>query len=193
MAVKFSRVQRSVHQQFAGLAVERRQRLVHQHDGGIDAQRPGDADALAHAARELAGQRLSEIAELGAAQHVVDDFRPAGPAQPMILERQADVALDRAPGQQGKILEDVGQRVERTWRRLAELQNAAAAGQLEAADQPQQGRLAAARGPDDADDLAAADGQLEVVQHLHVAIGMADVFEAKIHRSLLAGAQNVST
>ena len=39
-----------LHQQFAGLRVQRRERLVHQEDRGLHRKRPRNADALAHAA-----------------------------------------------------------------------------------------------------------------------------------------------
>ena len=41
-------------QRFGGQHVERRERLVHQQDVGVDDERAGEADALAHAARQLA-------------------------------------------------------------------------------------------------------------------------------------------
>ena len=61
-----------LHQQFAGLRIQRRQRLVHQQDRGPHRQRARDADALAHAAGQLLGIGAAEIRQAGAAQRVVD-------------------------------------------------------------------------------------------------------------------------
>ena len=50
-----------IHQQFAGLAVERRQRLVHQHDRGVHGQGTRDSHALFHTAGQLLGQGLGKV------------------------------------------------------------------------------------------------------------------------------------
>ena len=51
----------------AGQRVERRQRLVEQQDVGIDGERAGDRDALAHAAGQLGRPAVGGVAE---ADHV---------------------------------------------------------------------------------------------------------------------------
>src|SRR3546814_20349805 len=48
----------------AGDLVERPERLVHQEEIGLEAERAGDRDALLHAARELPGKLLLEAAEV---------------------------------------------------------------------------------------------------------------------------------
>ena len=48
--------------------VERAERLIHQDDFGIGGQRAGEADALLHAARELAGVALHPVAEADLAE-----------------------------------------------------------------------------------------------------------------------------
>ena len=45
-----------------GLGVERAERLVEQQHVGLGGERPGDGHALAHAAGQLAGQRVGELA-----------------------------------------------------------------------------------------------------------------------------------
>ncbi len=72
-------IEEILHQQVARLRVERRQRLVHQQHGRAHHQRAGDADALAHAARELLRQRVGEIVELGALQRVARRARSRSP------------------------------------------------------------------------------------------------------------------
>ena len=52
-----------VAQALAGQHVERRERLVHQQHVGLDDERARDADALAHAAGELARQRALEAGQ----------------------------------------------------------------------------------------------------------------------------------
>ena len=48
---------------------------------------------------------------------------------------------------------------------------------LEAGDHAQQRRLAAARGPDEHDELARPDREVDAVDHLVVAVGLDDVLE----------------
>jgi hypothetical protein len=48
---------------------------------------------------------------------------------------------------------------------------------LEAGDHPQQGGLAAARRADEHDEFAVLDLQLDVLQDLHVAVGLLDVLD----------------
>ena len=50
-------------QNFAGLRVERGERLVHQQDRRVDGERADEADALLHAAGELIGIVLLEAGE----------------------------------------------------------------------------------------------------------------------------------
>src|SRR5262249_57900531 len=47
----------------AGLLVERAERLVHQQNAGLEAERAGERGALAHATGELCGIVLREILE----------------------------------------------------------------------------------------------------------------------------------
>src|SRR5262249_57455624 len=47
----------------AGLLVERAERLVHEQDAGLEAERAGERGALAHTAGELGGIVLREVLE----------------------------------------------------------------------------------------------------------------------------------
>ena len=53
--VGLPQLEQLVLQDLAHLGVERGERLVHQQDLGLDGERPGDGDALLHAARQRAG------------------------------------------------------------------------------------------------------------------------------------------
>ena len=101
------------HQQLARLSVEGGQRLVEQQHGRPHDQRAGDADALAHAAGELLGIGRRELAEAGQGERRGDALARARRRERTVLERQADIVGDAAPGQQGEILEDVGEGIER--------------------------------------------------------------------------------
>ena len=76
--------------------VERRGRLVEQHDLGIERQRPGDGDALLLSAGAARRILLRLVAQTDAGQdlhgHVLGF--PTGAAEDPFL-RQADVAQDR--------------------------------------------------------------------------------------------------
>ena len=89
-------------------------------------------------------------------------------ARAVDLERQLDVALDAPPVEQDRCLEDhpvvavaAGLR-----RRLAVDEDLAGGRRGEVADDPQQGGLAAARRPDERDELAGPDRQVDAGQRL---------------------------
>ena len=104
------------HQQLARLRIERRQRLVEQQHGRPHDERAGDADALAHAAGELLGVGGGKLGEAGQGERRRDALAALGGAEAAVLQRQGDVGRHAAPGQQGEILEDVGEGVERIGR-----------------------------------------------------------------------------
>ncbi|MNT38091.1 hypothetical protein D3C72_1742690 [compost metagenome] len=57
--------------------------------------------------------------------------------------------------------------------------DAAGGGVLKAGDGAQQGRLAAAGGPDEDDELAVLHFEIDALENLMAAIGLADGFELK--------------
>ena len=79
-----------------------RERLVQQQDLGLHRQRPGDRDALAHAARELGGLAVHGVAEADQLDLAVDQRRALGPRPVLVhrVDRQRDVVVDAEPGQQ---------------------------------------------------------------------------------------------
>jgi hypothetical protein len=79
------------------------------------------------------------------------------PGQVAQLGEQLHVGLDGAPGQQGGVLEDVPNLVGGD-------PGGAVAGRGQPGGDPQQGALAAARRPQDADELARGDAQVDTGQ-----------------------------
>src|SRR5690606_31251362 len=80
-----------------------------------------------------------------------------------------------------EVLEDVGEGVEGVGRRFAGDEHLPGIGPLQPADETQQRGLAAARWPDDADDLAVADRERDVAQHLGRAVIVRDAVEDDVH------------
>ena len=133
-----------VEQQLPRLAVQRRERLVHQQDGGADGEGAGDGHPLLHAAGKLARQSSLEIGKFGAGQHIIDDGIGLRLAESVIFQHQRDVPGNAAPGQQGEILKDIGQWIEAVVRWGAMLENGTFIRAFQPADQAQQGRFPAA-------------------------------------------------
>ena len=91
-----------------GLLVDGRERLVHQQHVGVDRQRPGEADALAHAAGELVRVAVLEAGEADLAQMLARDLLALGPWHAAQLEAEGGVAQGGGPGQQREVLEHEG-------------------------------------------------------------------------------------
>ncbi|MHC2592777.1 hypothetical protein ACVIG9_006833 [Bradyrhizobium ottawaense] len=108
-----------LHQEFAGLRIQRGERLVHQEDRGLHRERARDADTLAHAAGELLGIGFAKISQPRAAQGILDQLTALSGRELSVQQREFDVLLHARPGQQRKILEYEGQRIEAVRRRRA--------------------------------------------------------------------------
>ena len=107
-------VQQLLLQDFAGLRVERGERLVHQQHRRIHRQRAHQADALLHAAGELIGIVLLEAGEPDQLEIVADplpDLRRA--ATPRHRQPERRVVVDGLPRQQAEMLEHHGDAVGR--------------------------------------------------------------------------------
>src|SRR5207248_3309149 len=144
------------------LHVERRERFVHKQNARTVDQALGEADALAHAARQL-----MRVAILEAGQPNPGDPLPRPGAG--IAARRAvvpgagrDVLQDGLPGEDGIALENVAHAIGDALDRAAFDPDLAVAGGLEARNQRERGRFAAAGGPDHGAELAAGDFQREV-------------------------------
>ena len=93
--------------------VERAERLVHEQDLGVVAQGPGDGDALAHAAGELARERLLEALQADELAQLVRAAPALGLVDLAQQQRQPDVLLDRVPGEEVGVLEDEAELAQR--------------------------------------------------------------------------------
>ncbi len=153
-------------QRAAGERVERAERLVHQQQFRRDGEGAGDADALLHAARELRRLALGRLLEPDAAQRRHRRLADArlGPGGVPASQRELDVPARRHPGHQRVALEDHGA-VERGAGDLAPAhQHAALVRRVEAGEDVEDLRLAAARVADEADELARIHGEPAILE-----------------------------
>ena len=162
--VALPQLQQLTAQVLRGEHVEGAERLVHQQGGRLDHQRPGEADALPHAAGQLLGVGslvAVEADDVDGAQRALGalvDCYPAG------FQAQLHVLLHGQPGHQREGLEDHrGLPVGAGQTAAAELHLAFRRGH-EAGDAAQQGGLAAAAAAEQGDELSLGNVQVDVVE-----------------------------
>src|SRR5690625_1216965 len=136
-----------LHQQFARLGIEGRQRFIEQQNGRLNRQGTRDAYSLPHAAGKLLWQSLREVRQSRSRQCVGNPLPSFPRADPVVFQDQTDVAGNRPPGQQREVLEYEGQGIEAAGRRLTLQENAALCRPQKAAQDGKQSRLATAGGP----------------------------------------------
>src|SRR5918993_65991 len=151
--------------------VERAERLVHQQQRRRERERAGDRNALLHAARQLPRVVLLEAGQLDEVDHLAHPGFAALPVPAGHLERERDVLRHGAPVVEHGVLEDdpVVAVESGPVRRLPVDEHLALARLDQVADDPQQRRLAASRGPDQGDELARLDVEVDPVEREHVA------------------------
>src|SRR3712207_4069681 len=89
------------------LRVQRRGRLVEEHELGLHRQRPGDRHALLLAARQVGGVRVGLRRDAHALEQLLRALAGTGLREPLHLDRsQGDVLHDRLVGEQVELLED---------------------------------------------------------------------------------------
>ncbi len=172
----------------AQLGIEVGQRLVHQEDGRIAHQRAAQCDALLLAARQFARQALEQVGHvehLRRLAHLLVDLRRRQPAH---LQREGEVLVDRLVGIERVVLEHHGDvailGIEIVDHAVAD-DDVAAGDRNQPGDQIERRRLAAARWPDQGDELAVVDGQRHVVDGMNGAVGLDEIFEDHVgHRQL---------
>src|SRR5262245_16932200 len=98
----------------------------------------------------------------------------------MMLERQAHVRRHAAPGQQRKILKDVGEWIERAGRQVAHDRHTAARRLEQAAENAEQRRLSATGGPDDRKDFPLRQREADVFEHGERAVAMVDAVDDQL-------------
>ena len=152
-------------QALAGEHVERGKGFVHQQHFGFHDERARDADALAHAAGQLARQRAFEAGQADHVDHLLGAARPFGRRHALRFEAQLDVFLHRQPGKQRERLEHHADAARRAIQRHAVIQHLAFIG----ADQPghdaQHGRFSRAGLAEQRDDLAFPEREIDAMQH----------------------------
>jgi hypothetical protein len=133
--------------------------------------------ALAHAAGELRGIVLREVLQPDRFERALCAGLALGPRHALEHHAEIDVLQHRVPGKQRILLEHEGDVVRhRPGDALAGNLDRAGGGRHQAADDVEQGRLAAAARPDQAEELAAPDVERGVAQGAHV-MGVARLAE----------------
>ena len=148
----------------AQLEVERPEGLVEQEDIGPVDDGPGQGDALLHPAGELAGLLAGRVSELDEVERSDRLGLPVPVPAPTQAER--DVVEDVEVREERVVLED-GVDVALVGLRVRDVpvadRDRALARLLEPGHHPQRRRLAAARRPEQREERAPGDGQVEVV------------------------------
>ncbi len=143
-------------------------------------QRPGEADALPHTARQLPrirGFEPVQADEIDGCQRSLTNFRPR---HALRLEPQGHVLEHGEPREQRKALEHHRDSGSRPDDRLTQIKHLAGRGFREARDQSQQGRLARAGSSEKPHDLSLLKVQVHTLEHqqlgpVRLGKGLADV------------------
>ena len=146
--------------------VEIAQRLVHQEHLRLAHDRPADGDALLLPARELAWQPVEQVADLEQRHHLLR-ARPDHLARHLATAQRELQVLPHGHVRVERVVLEDHRDVAVLRRHVGDVppgdRDLAGRGRLEAGDQPQQRRLAAARGPEQDHELALAAGERDVV------------------------------
>ncbi len=164
----------------AELLVERRHRLVEQQNLRALRQRARQRHALALAAGQLIGPARAEPLELDEREHLLDPGGDRLLRQPVLAQAECDVPGNGEVGKQRVALEHhVDGTPMRRDRRdvLSGEQHAAFVGDFEAGEDAQQGGLAAARRPQQREELAVMDVEAEPVHRGHIGKAFRDACE----------------
>ena len=161
----------------AQLEVERPERFVQQQDARLVDQCPGDGDALALAAGELAGLAVADAGQAHQLQHLVHLVVTLALGDALEHQAVADVVAHIHVGKQGVILKhgiEVAIVGGHGGAGLAEQPDLSLAWVFEACDHPQAGGLAGTARPQQGEKLAGRDLEGDVIDRLHLAIVAAD-------------------
>ena len=148
------------------LQVESPERLVEQqHRGQVD-KRAGERDTLPLAARELPRLGLGAVGEAHELEHLAHATRDLGLLDLLAAEAEGDVLEQREMLEERIALEhrvDVAAIGRHVLDGLALEQDVALVGLLEARDHAQRRRLATSRRPEDREELALRDVEVEML------------------------------
>ncbi len=169
--------------------IERGERLVEQQDRWFRGQRPGQGDALALTAREFARQARFVAVQPHEREQFLD-ARGRAAARPVAhVEGKADVRADGHVRKERIILrhEADAAAARRNVRDVLSFDaDCAAVGMIEARDDAQQRRFAAARGAQQRGKRVPFDRRADVFERAHRAIRFGDVFENDAHAATAA-------
>ena len=149
------------------LGVEVGQRLVEQQHAWLDHQRAGDGHALLLAAGQLRGIACLEARELDERQHAAHALAALRARHPPHVEAERHVVEDRQMREERVALEDHPEAAALGWQGVEALvvePDLAGARRQQPGEQVEGGGLAAARGAEEGDELAAAHLEREVVE-----------------------------
>ena len=177
----------------ARLRIDGRERLVHQHHFGIRGERARDGHALLHAAGELVRILLLEADEAHHLDVAAHGLLALGLRDALDLEPVRDVPIDGAPRQDREFLEDDPAIRAGPFHRPAVEQHVPTRGRDEAGDDREQRALAAPARPDDGEQLALRDVEVDAVERHDPLAGIGvDVLadaRARYSRTLRAAAR----
>ena len=157
----------------AQAAVQRPERLVHEHQVGLEHERPGDRDALLLAAGQLPGPARLEALELDHVQRAFDAGFDLVFGQAARVQGEGEILGDRHVGEQGVVLKDQPDvafvRFDRGHGPAVQ-PDFPAVGVLEAGQHLEAGGLAGPGRPQQRDELAARDLQVEILHRQGAAV-----------------------
>src|SRR5579875_3131107 len=160
--------------------------LVVEDQLGVDRQRARDRDALAHAARKLARVLARRVAQLHLLERLARDRRDLGlRVPPALAQPQGHVLRDGERGEEGGALEDhrdaerllVRRKREVARQRDAAHHDLARVGLLEADDLPEEHGFALPALPEDRQQLAGPDVEIDAAQHGDAVVALGDAAE----------------
>ena len=169
----------------AQLQIERPERFVQEQDRRPVDQRTGERDALRLAARDLRRLARLEARELDEGEHLPHPGLHLAVLDALATQPEGDVLVDRQVREERVVLEDrvhvppvrrqprhvLAMELDQPGRRL-----------FEAADHPQGGRLAAAGGTEEAEELGILDLEVDVVDGDHIPELLDDVGQPDLDR-----------
>jgi hypothetical protein len=173
-----------VAQLLAHLGVERAERLVEQQHRGLHGEGPGERHALTLPARQLRGQAIGEGLQVHEAQQLAHPLADLLLRPVADLHAERDVARDRQVLERRVVLEHEAD-VALLRRQLGGVDafdlHGSLVGELEAGDDPQQRRLAAAARAQQRGQLAVGDRQRHVVHREEVPEALRHVPDLDAH------------
>ncbi len=163
---------------FPELQVERAEGLIEEEDRRPVHERPGEGDALGLAAGDLVRAAVLEAGQLHQVEHLGDPGLDVGVRNLLTAEAEGDVLVDRQVGKESVVLEDRVDvpLVRREPGDVAALELDLTRGRLlEPADHPEGRGLAAAGRTEEAEELALADLEVDMVdgEEARLRVGLA--------------------